>query len=64
MEVNKVEENLAFLNIPSSQNLHLTEENIRNQLTHDDDDHKKGRMLVEELEKIIRYKFKNPNLLH
>ncbi|XP_049405246.1 ribonuclease 3-like protein 3 [Solanum stenotomum] len=63
MEVNKVEENLASLNIPSSQNLHLTEENIRNQLTHDDD-HKHGRMLVEELEKIIRYTFKNPNLLH
>ncbi|KAK4716141.1 hypothetical protein R3W88_014479 [Solanum pinnatisectum] len=64
MEVNKVEENLASLNILSSQNLHLTKENIRNQLTHDDDDHKQGRMLVEELEKIIRYKFKNPNLLH
>lgn len=59
MEVKKIS-----LNIPSSQNLHFTEEYVINQLTHDDDDdHKQGRILVEELEKITRYKFKNPNLL-
>ncbi|KAG5607262.1 hypothetical protein H5410_028754 [Solanum commersonii] len=61
----KVHENFASLNISSSQNLHFTEENIRNQLTHDDnDDHKRERKLVEELEKITKYRFKNPDLLH
>ncbi|TMW96479.1 hypothetical protein EJD97_007291 [Solanum chilense] len=64
IEVNKVEENVASLNIPLSQNLHLTQENSRNHLTHDDDDDKQWRRLVEELEEKIRYKFKNPNLLH
>ncbi|XP_049366601.1 ribonuclease 3-like protein 3 [Solanum verrucosum] len=65
MKEKKVHENFASLNISSSQNLHFTEENIRNQLTHDDnDDHKRERKLVEELEKITKYRFKNSDLLH
>lgn len=64
MEETKVEENFVSLYTPSSQNLHdLTEEMIKNQLTLDDDS-KQWEKLMEEVEEIIVYKFKNPELLH
>ncbi|XP_060189513.1 ribonuclease 3-like protein 3 [Lycium barbarum] len=67
MKEKKVEENRVSLYTPSSQNLHLVEEIIRNQLILDDDDNhvlKQWERLVEEVEEIIAYKFKNRDLLH